>query len=327
VNLTVSIIVRTTASRIDLLDQSLFSIYGSDYSDIEVIIVAQTENNEAYQEVQALGVSYITLGMRVKVIRNPTQRDERARNLNFGIAASTGRYIGFLDDDDVLYPEHISTLVNILKSSESAAWAYADAVAVICINDALGNLYYKSQKLLFKKQAYSLVELWIENFIPIHTYIIDRYRLDNCLLQFDESFTLLEDYAFLLKLSAMYNPIYCSRVTCEYRFRLDGSNSSCMVEEIYGMEALDKRRDWELARSQINEIKQMLLSAFLPNQKMYNEPLAITLFKQLQEEARKNYDEKSRLQETIEAMESSKFWKIRKMWVKLKKIFRLPVND
>jgi hypothetical protein len=141
------------------------------------------------------------------------------------------------------------------------------------------------------------------------------------------SFTLLEDYAFLLKLSAMYNPIYCSRVTCEYRFRLDGSNSSCMVEEIYGMEALDKRRDWELARSQINEIKQMLLSAFLPNQKMYNEPLAITLFKQLQEEARKNYDEKSRLQETIEAMESSKFWKIRKMWVKLKKIFRLPVND
>jgi cellulose synthase/poly-beta-1,6-N-acetylglucosamine synthase-like glycosyltransferase len=172
VNLTVSIIVRTTASRIDLLDQSLFSIYGSDYSDIEVIIVAQTENNEAYQEVQALGVSYITLGMRVKVIRNPTQRDERARNLNFGIAASTGRYIGFLDDDDVLYPEHISTLVNILKSSESAAWAYADAVAVICINDALGNLYYKSQKLLFKKQAYSLVELWIENFIPIHTYII-----------------------------------------------------------------------------------------------------------------------------------------------------------
>jgi glycosyltransferase involved in cell wall biosynthesis len=355
VNSYTSIVVRTTGSRTNLLDQALFSIYGNDYSYIEIIVVVQTENDEVYDKVRNLCQDYGKLGLKVEVIRNSTQKDQRARNLNLGIEASTGRYIGFLDDDDVLYPEHVSTLVKLLEKSESTAWAYTDSVAVICTNDALGNLYYKSQKLPFQKREYSLSELWIDNFIPIHSYLIDRNRLDNKLLQFDESFTVLEDYAFLLKLASVHRPEYYPKVTCEYRLRLDGSNSNYLAEEIYGIEAFSKRGAWDAARERIEQFKQVLSSGYFSEKQDYDRMLAIALLQQFQEESQKNHNDNkqllvfkeqataelqqvqntinklqetiNRLQETVRAMESSKFWKLRKMWIKFKRICRLPVND
>jgi hypothetical protein len=57
--------------------------------------------------------------------------------------------------------------------------------------------------------------------------VIDRARIGDFDLQFDESFTLLEDYEFLLRLCAAHEPDFTRLETpvCEYRIRLDGSNS------------------------------------------------------------------------------------------------------
>jgi hypothetical protein len=57
--------------------------------------------------------------------------------------------------------------------------------------------------------------------------VIDRARLGNSELKFDESFTLLEDYDFVLRLFAAHEPDFAllDKPVCEYRIRLDGSNS------------------------------------------------------------------------------------------------------
>lgn len=42
-----------------------------------------------------------------------------------GIARSTGEVICYLDDDDSLYPDHVSILVALLQDNPLAQWAYA----------------------------------------------------------------------------------------------------------------------------------------------------------------------------------------------------------
>lgn len=253
---TVSLIIRTVLGRLNFLDQALFSIVCSSHTEIEVLIVVQSEYDDYYREVSYLVQSYLRLGLEIKVLQNNTHRDERAKNLNLGISSATGRYIGFLDDDDVLYPHHLSTLIEVLEKHPDIAWVYSDALATFCDVDATGNLYIKSRQCLFKRAGFSYLELWDDNFIPLHSYLIDRSRLGREMIQFNESFTMLEDYAFLLKLAVNYPPMYHPEVTCEYRFRMDGSNSTCLSNEKNGVADLEKQQRWETARAQITLVKK-----------------------------------------------------------------------
>ncbi len=335
----VSIVIRTIPDRIHFLDQALFSIFCSDYSFCEVVVVVQSKDDSYYEEVLDLSEVFLEMGLSVRVIRNPTNSDQRAKNLNLGITASTGRYLSFLDDDDILYPTHISSLVKILDSNDSLGWVYSDTVGSICEVDSDGNLYIQSRHLFFKKPRFSYPELWFENFIPLHSYMIDRYKVDKDLIHFDESFTVLEDYAFLLKLAMSHEPKYHSEVTCEYRFRLDGSNSTCLVEEMNRELHSEKQKKWGLARNQINQFKQDLISSMVLER---NKTFFYTLIDQSQIEFREmrlraeqlqlqseqaqaqlvqTQAQLAQSQEVISAMESSKFWKIRKMWFRLKGMF------
>lgn len=253
---TVSLIIRTVPGRLSFLDQALFSIICSSHTKIEVLIVVQSEHDDYYRAVSDLIQSYLRSGLEIKILQNNTHRDERAKNLNLGISSATGRYIGFLDDDDVLYPHHLSTLIEMLEKHPDVAWVYSDALATFCDVDATGNLYIKSRKCLFKRAGFSYLNLWDDNFIPLHSYLIDRSRLGREVIQFNESFTMLEDYAFLLKLAANYPPMYHPEVTCEYRFRMDGSNSTCLSDEKNGITDLEKQQRWETARAQITLVKK-----------------------------------------------------------------------
>jgi hypothetical protein len=72
-----------------------------------------------------------------------------------------------------------------------------------------------------------LPDLCHKNFIPIHTYVIDRSRVNPRLLRFDESFSRAEDYIFLLGLAGehTFNFTHLMAPVAEYRMRDDCSNT------------------------------------------------------------------------------------------------------
>jgi glycosyltransferase involved in cell wall biosynthesis len=359
-----SIIVRTIARRLEFLDHALFSVLGNNYPDIEVVVVVQTKDDGAYQSVVELGEIYIQLGMKLQIVRNETDEDRRAQNLNLGLAAATGRYVGFLDDDDVLYPEHISFLVKALEES-SNAWIYADVVAVFGDCDTLEQFYVKSHdRSRFKKETFSYSDFWRGNHIPIHSYLVDRERVNPVCLQFDQSFSVLEDYAFLLKLSVVHEPQYLPRTTSEYRFRLDGTNTTCLVEQTLGVEANEKQKVWDDAEKQVAIFRKNLLLNPIPVKiEALNEETTVTaLVRRFQQEyhqvndiyihavtqCQKAKDELQRSRKQVEslrsqleemkaklgnaegriaAMETSKFWKMRAGWFKMKKVLRLKADE
>jgi len=58
----------------------------------------------------------------------------------------------------------------------------------------------------------------------MHTWLLDRKCFDKVGL-FDENQEMLEDFEFLVRLSTKFDFVHVDRVTCEYRFYLDGINS------------------------------------------------------------------------------------------------------
>jgi glycosyltransferase involved in cell wall biosynthesis len=257
----VSIIVRTNSSkRLYLLEKAIQSIIASDYQPIEIIIVIQSEDKNFIDRVEEIRNNYNQEGIDFKVIVNPTSKDERAKNLNLGIQAATGRYIGFLDDDDVIYPEHISSLVNILDESQETAWVYSDVAVVICRLQLECNLEVISIDYPFRKPEFSQAIFWQDNFIPIHSYLLDREKINPELLAFDESYQVLEDYAFLLKIAAIHEPIYLPKVTCEYRFFQDVTNSNFYADRNLGLPSERKKLNlWYQHYRKIDKIKKQLI--------------------------------------------------------------------
>src|SRR3972149_8781618 len=117
----VSVIV-PTYNRPDMLGDCLDSINGQTYSNLEVLVV-----NDGGQEVEKI-ISNSNKGGNVRYIRHLTNRGLAAAR-NSGIRAAKGKYIAYLDDDDIYYPDHIETLVEFLEQSHYMV-AYTDAYRV-----------------------------------------------------------------------------------------------------------------------------------------------------------------------------------------------------
>jgi glycosyltransferase involved in cell wall biosynthesis len=253
-NKTVSIIMRTIDGRLDSLERSVFSIFCNGYQHKQVVLVYQGTDKEYFHRLKHLEELYP--GLDFKIVQNPTDKDERGKNLNIGIENSDGRYICFLDDDDVIYPNHLTKLVNTI-SEAGKAWAYSQ----VCIDiERDGYVVEKEYKFIHKEFSY--LKLWNNNYIPINTLLIDKYKItDKSLLSFSQSMKMYEDYAFLLKLAFYFEPAVCPDVTSIYKIRRDGSNTVIHKLSPDHPEYEHKKQEQQSAQNKITEIKNEIASS------------------------------------------------------------------
>jgi glycosyltransferase involved in cell wall biosynthesis len=110
----ISVIV-PTYNRPAFLERALSSIDAQTFQDFEVIVV-----NDGGSPV-----SEVTKRHDKVMLIEHTKNKGLAAARNTGIKAATGEYICFLDDDDVLYPNHFEVLINAMK--DGAQVVYTDA--------------------------------------------------------------------------------------------------------------------------------------------------------------------------------------------------------
>jgi glycosyltransferase involved in cell wall biosynthesis len=92
------------------LPACLDSILNSTYKDIEVILV----DDGSPDGCGAICDRYAEKDSRVRVIHQPNQGVSAARNA--GLDAAKGEYIAFVDSDDVIHPQMMETLLNLINS-------------------------------------------------------------------------------------------------------------------------------------------------------------------------------------------------------------------
>lgn len=237
----VSVVVRTMPGRRRELIRAIASIAASRYSFMEIIVVNQGE----VDSVDLPRLREAARGVAFNLICEPATVDARAHNLNLGWAAAQGRYIAFLDDDDEVAPVHYGALVSALCSS-GRAWAYARTA----LRAENAQWQVLSETFPFDRPQFSLLELWRQNFIPIHSFLIDRHRLPELLAQrpFCEKLTRGEDWDFLLRLAYHREPLYLNSVSSYYYVSADRSNTNQSIRTVEADTETAKRDAAEWAR-------------------------------------------------------------------------------
>jgi GT2 family glycosyltransferase/glycosyltransferase involved in cell wall biosynthesis/predicted Zn-dependent protease len=207
----VSVIV-PTFNRPDMLRETLNSILNQTYKNFEIIVV-----NDAGIDVDNI-ISDINKDGIITYKKQATNKG-LAASRNTGIQAAKGKYIAYLDDDDIFYPEHLETLVNFLESSNYKV-AYTDAFRAYQAEE--NGEYIVKKKELPSSSDFDHNRILISNFIPVLCFMHEKSCLDE-VGPFDEALTSHEDWDLWIRLSRKFQFGHIKKTTAEYGFRIDGS--------------------------------------------------------------------------------------------------------
>ncbi len=205
----VTVIVRTF-NRPRMLTRCLDHLARQRSTDFEVVVV-----NDAGQDVAALVAAFPALAVVVVTSAVPAGR---AGALNAGLRAARGQLVCIVDDDDVVYPEHLSSLV----AASSGARRAVHSIALEAREDDLGEVL--TRRVVHDRDV-DRRALLASNSLPILTVLFPR-REAVAVGGFDEDLPVLEDWEFWMRLSAVLPFERLPQVTCEYRLRGDRSNST-----------------------------------------------------------------------------------------------------
>lgn len=224
----VSVIVRTR-DRPALLAEALGSLRAQTLRDFETVVVADGgDPPPAELLAPAPGEGGLTL-----VHRAPPHG--RSLALNAGLEAARGRFVAYLDDDDLFLPGHLETLATFLSGSDSYRVAYTDVEQVEQVLGADGR-YHAGRRLVVYGQPYDPQRLLSSNYISLIGLM--HAATD---LRYDESFDILEDWDFMLRLAERGRFHRIAGITAVYRVRDDQSNATT-VTPWHGVEAEAARR-------------------------------------------------------------------------------------
>lgn len=209
------------------LERALLCLLAQQHRPLRVLLVLQrftAAQKDALQ--QALDPLLALPGappLELLDFHAPEPADARSALVNTGFAAATGRYLALLDYDDILYPEAYRLLIAQLAASGAAIAFAGITVRRVDIHPLFPHVQAAPQPF----HGSGLADLLRANFCPIHSFVVDRTRLDPAELRFEENLTLEEDYDFLLRVCARHRADFSLIHTQigEYFFKTDNSNT------------------------------------------------------------------------------------------------------
>lgn len=208
----VSVIV-PTHNRPDRLVEAVQSILNQSFKNFEIIVV-----NDAGCDVDAT-IAPLNTGRQVVCLRHETNRGLAAAR-NTGLQAARGRYIAYLDDDDLFYPDHLQTLVDFLEAHPGSV-AYTDANRAH--QEQVNGHWQTTKREVAYSQEWDADSILVDNFVPVLCFMHERAGLQKSGL-FDETLARHEDWDLWIRLSRHFPFAHIPKVTCEFSLRDDASS-------------------------------------------------------------------------------------------------------
>lgn len=203
----VSIIVRTK-DRSDLLANAVKSVCRQTYANIELVIV-----NDGGEDVEDV-VRGLCEDIPISYIAHENNMG-RSAAANTGLKAAKGAYINFLDDDDILYPHHIETLITWI-SLKRVNVAYSSILSVYFDEPPYLTEHCKKDEMVHNI-AFDPDRLLFQNYIPLMSVMFRKENLKKTGV-FDEALNVFEDWDLWIRMSRHFTFSHIDKITAEYRF-------------------------------------------------------------------------------------------------------------
>ncbi|MCZ2291264.1 MAG: glycosyltransferase [Burkholderiales bacterium] len=183
------------------LDEAMQSVADQTYPSVEIVVV-----NAKGPGHRPLDPHWDGRAVRFVDLGTPLTRNRAA---DAGLNAAAGHWVGFLDDDDILFPEHLQALTQALATHPQHRCAYTNTRVEFYENGKLASTYEQ-------REPFDRYRLWGRNFLPIHCVLFERSLLaGGC--RIDENLEVYEDWDFWSQLSRHTDFLHVDRTTCCYR--------------------------------------------------------------------------------------------------------------
>lgn len=219
----VSVVIRTK-NRPQLLREAIVSVAAQTYRDIELVVV-----NDGGSDVADLVGRYAVGSISNTVYERLEPGRGRAGAANAGLERAKGEYLLFLDDDDIISPDHVAKLASVLATNPDTVLAYSDCLMVDEDGQVVGRF----------EGEFKPYQLMAHNRIPIHAALFRRAVAAFGQCRFDAQFEVYEDWDFWLQLQTLGRFRHVPGMTARYRLHLFGGSG---VHEIGDPHALEYRR-------------------------------------------------------------------------------------
>ena len=244
-NPTVSIVI-PTYNTARYISEAIESVLVQTYRDFEIIVVDDGSTDNTYEVIKQRHANN-TRDVELIEVTNPFQRTQRtyltqltqliyihqenggrASARNTGIKAARGKYVAFLDSDDLWTPEKLEKQVDIMEGNKNIDFLFGDKQrfsddGTIITSSMFARRGYNPDFFgdsLFVRDAYK--KLLQEPYIPTGTVIMKKECFEKTGL-FDEAI-YAEDWEFWLRI-ALFNNLAYSNELWELERDREGSGS------------------------------------------------------------------------------------------------------
>ena len=136
----------------------------------------------------------------------------KAAALNFGLSLVRSKFVAYMDDDDIVYPDHLEGLVSFAER-KGAEFVYSDTYAVWIGPDGK-----EIRRQVENEDDVSFEDIRFFNQIN-HKQILHTKRLADEAGPYDETLRILIDYDYIRRLARLSPPAHLRKITGEHFLR------------------------------------------------------------------------------------------------------------
>ena len=244
-----TLLIRTQGNRSELLQEALCSVMAQTEQDYEVIVLLHVPGvaNAPTDSVQRV-VDQFPARFQEKVRTIVVHRDGRSAPLNDGIDQAGGKFIGILDDDDLLYDHHFASISQAAADHPSVhvfqTFASRRTLTVLSTQQDATYPYTVTNISPAYAEPFDAGRQLRENFVPSCNFVFSRDLVHALNIRFDEGLDVLEDWKFLMDLHRFSLVVPIPTITTAIGSRSNNTNT-------VGNPALDET--WQSTRTHIQQ--------------------------------------------------------------------------
>ena len=132
-------VLMTAYNREKYIGEAIESVLGSTFKNFELIIVDDCSKDKTVE----IARKYAAFDQRIKVFLNEKNLGDYP-NRNKAASYATGKYIKYLDSDDIMYPHCLQVMVNAIEQFPSAGFGLS----------SIGNVFYQYPACISPQVSY-----------------------------------------------------------------------------------------------------------------------------------------------------------------------------